>query len=321
MAPFFEAINKIPMTFAPAVTTVFVLGIFWKRGTRQAAMTTLYAGSVLGIIYFVMDLKSVGRLILGATAMPGFAGLVTDYHQGLGIPFMLAGPLLAALCIVIYIITSLLTPVMNQEDVRKVCWEHPPSFLKGRITGMNDPRIVALILAVVVSALYFCLKLKKDNTETRRSQRSAEHDSDIHHEENAMVPAREFFGLSVLLIVAAMAAGCSRPPVRRVGMVIGIKSENIAAYKALHADSNPGARDLLSKYHRKNFTIYLRQLEGGRYYLFGYYEYDGSDYQGDMARLAAEQRNKNWLSVTDPMQIPLPGQRGWATMEEVYHNP
>ena len=39
----FEAVNKIPMTFAPAVTTVFVLGLLWKRGTRQAAMTTLYA--------------------------------------------------------------------------------------------------------------------------------------------------------------------------------------------------------------------------------------------------------------------------------------
>src|SRR4030095_3601100 len=38
----FEAINKIPMTFAPAVTTVFVLGIWWKRGTAPAAMATLY---------------------------------------------------------------------------------------------------------------------------------------------------------------------------------------------------------------------------------------------------------------------------------------
>ena len=44
----FDAINKIPMTFAPAVTTVFVLGIMWKRGTKQAAMTTLYVGSLIG---------------------------------------------------------------------------------------------------------------------------------------------------------------------------------------------------------------------------------------------------------------------------------
>jgi solute:Na+ symporter, SSS family len=38
----FEAINKIPMTFAAAVTTVFVMGVLWKRGTKEAAMTTLY---------------------------------------------------------------------------------------------------------------------------------------------------------------------------------------------------------------------------------------------------------------------------------------
>lgn len=50
----FEAINKIPMTFAPAVTTVFVLGVLWKRGTKQAAMTTLYLGSVIGVLYFFM---------------------------------------------------------------------------------------------------------------------------------------------------------------------------------------------------------------------------------------------------------------------------
>ena len=37
----FEAINKIPMTFAPAVTTVVVLGVMWKRGTKQAAMAAL----------------------------------------------------------------------------------------------------------------------------------------------------------------------------------------------------------------------------------------------------------------------------------------
>ena len=54
----FEAINKIPMTFAPAVTTVFVFGVLWKRGTRQAAMATLYFGSLIGVIYFLVDLPS-----------------------------------------------------------------------------------------------------------------------------------------------------------------------------------------------------------------------------------------------------------------------
>ena len=64
----FEAVNKIPMTFAPAVTTVFVLGVLWKRGTRQAAMATLYFGTLIGVVYFLVDLPSTGRWFLPPSA-------------------------------------------------------------------------------------------------------------------------------------------------------------------------------------------------------------------------------------------------------------
>jgi solute:Na+ symporter, SSS family len=155
----FEAISKIPMTFAPAVTTVFVLGIFWKRGNWQAAMTTLYAGSAIGIVYFIMDLPRVGKAILGTgKATADFSGLVTDPVAGLGIPFMLVGPILVVFCAVVYIVTSLLTPAMDREAVSKVCWDHPLAFLNGRIAGLTDPRIVALILGVVVGALYYWMR-------------------------------------------------------------------------------------------------------------------------------------------------------------------
>jgi L-rhamnose mutarotase len=70
-----------------------------------------------------------------------------------------------------------------------------------------------------------------------------------------------------------------------------------------------------------NFSIFIHQLDDGRYYLFGYYEYTGTDYKGDMAQLATEPRNQKWLSVTDPMQIPLPGEKSWTKTQEVYHNP
>ncbi len=154
----FEAINKIPMTFAPAVTTVFVLGVLWKRGTRQAAMTTLYLGSIIGIVYFVLDLPGVGRAILGGRAEKDFAGLLTDPIQGLGVPFMLVGPMIAVLCVIIYILTSLLTPAMDEVEVAKVCWDHPLAFLKGPVEALNDPRIVSLLLISVVGALYLWLR-------------------------------------------------------------------------------------------------------------------------------------------------------------------
>ena len=126
----------------------------------------------------------------------------------------------------------------------------------------------------------------------------------------------------VSAIVIALAGGCEQRPqreVKRVGMVIGIKPEQIAAYKALHADSNPGVRDLLTKYHMHNFSIFLHEIDG-KFYEFGYYEYTGDNYEEDMAKLSVEPRNKDWLKLCDPMQIPLKGEKSWAIMEQVYRN-
>jgi L-rhamnose mutarotase len=120
--------------------------------------------------------------------------------------------------------------------------------------------------------------------------------------------------------VSLILIGRNRQPQRRIGMVIGVRPDQLSAYEALHAASNAGVRDLLRQYHMHNFSIYLQELADGRYYLFGYYQYTGSDYTGDMARLAAEPRNQEWLRSTDPMQIPLPGEASWSTMREVYYN-
>jgi L-rhamnose mutarotase len=111
-----------------------------------------------------------------------------------------------------------------------------------------------------------------------------------------------------------------REVTKRVGMVVGLKPDQIAEYKRLHADDNPGVRDLLNKYHIRNFSIFLHQIDG-KWYEFGYYEYTGDDFEGDMARMDAEPRIREWLKVCDPMQKPLPGEDSWAEMERVYYNP
>lgn len=155
----FEAINKIPMTFAPAVTTVFVLGVLWKRGTKEGAMTTLYLGSIIGITYFILDLPGVGKLFFDSSLLENYTGLITDPTLGLGIPFMLVGPILTVLCILIFVVRSLMTPEMDQELVSKVCWDHPLSFLRGKVTGLSDPRIVTLFLIMTVAILYFIIQI------------------------------------------------------------------------------------------------------------------------------------------------------------------
>ena len=107
--------------------------------------------------------------------------------------------------------------------------------------------------------------------------------------------------------------------VKRVGMVIKLKPECVEEYRQLHADGNAGVRDLLGKYHLRNFNIFLHQIDGA-WFEFGYYEYDGDDFEAHMAALATEPRNQAWLEVCDPMQLPLAGASGWSEMERVYYN-
>jgi len=114
--------------------------------------------------------------------------------------------------------------------------------------------------------------------------------------------------------------GQLNPEMKRIGMVIKIDSSRISEYLSLHADSNPGVRDLLEKYHLRNFSIFMTQMDDGNYYEFGYYEYTGNNFEADIANLDAEPRNKAWLKVCDPMQIPLKGETSWKKMKQIYFN-
>ena len=118
---------------------------------------------------------------------------------------------------------------------------------------------------------------------------------------------------------AEAAGAAATRTIKRVGMVVGLNESMMGEYKRLHSDDYAGVRDLLGKYNMHNFSIFLHEIEG-KWYEFGYYEYTGSDFDGDMAKLDAEPRNKEWLVVCDPMQVPLEGEKSWAVMEMVYHN-
>ena len=140
----FEAINKIPMMFAPAITCVFVWGVFWPRGTKQAALTVLTVGAIAGGVYFLVDLPAFGDV-----------QLVTDPEKGLGIPFMQVGWWLFCLCSVVYVIVSLLTPKPGREQLENLCWERPfRAITQGESKGFSGPAVAAAMLFVTVIILY-----------------------------------------------------------------------------------------------------------------------------------------------------------------------
>jgi L-rhamnose mutarotase len=122
-------------------------------------------------------------------------------------------------------------------------------------------------------------------------------------------------------ITLAETAGAAKRPAR-YGSVIGLREEKIDEYKRLHAAVWPEIARMLRDCNVRNYSIYLRKLPDGKHYLFSYFEYVGSDFQADMARMGADAKTKEWWRLTDPCQKPLddrkPGE-WWASMEEVFH--
>lgn len=105
---------------------------------------------------------------------------------------------------------------------------------------------------------------------------------------------------------------------KRYGMVIKIKPGKLEEYKRLHANPRPGVIEALRECGRRNFSIYHK--DG---YLFGYFEYDGDDFEADTKKLREKPIMKKWLALTDPCQQPLETceeGRWWAFMEELYHH-
>jgi L-rhamnose mutarotase len=107
---------------------------------------------------------------------------------------------------------------------------------------------------------------------------------------------------------------------QRMGMVIGLKPEKIAEYKRLHADAWPDILDMISKCNIRNYSIFLKEPEN---LLFGYWEYHGTDFDADAAKMAADPRTQEWWDVCMPCQTPLETRKDgewWAMMEEVFHH-
>ena len=101
---------------------------------------------------------------------------------------------------------------------------------------------------------------------------------------------------------------------QRMGLCLGLKPEAIAEYKRLHADVWPGVLQNI-----RNYSIYLMEPEN---LLFAYFEYHGTDFAADSARMAADPVTQEWWKICGPMQVPFETRKEgewWASMEEVFH--
>jgi SSS family solute:Na+ symporter len=135
----FKGINAMIAVLAPPISTVFIWGVFWRRGTKQAALATLAVGFAAGIAAFVLDFPAFGLKLLSAR----------------GIPFMLQAFLLFAASSALFVAVSLATPPPPREQVDRFTWRSPLAVLGEKpISGPLDPRLLALALVLSMAACY-----------------------------------------------------------------------------------------------------------------------------------------------------------------------
>lgn len=106
-------------------------------------------------------------------------------------------------------------------------------------------------------------------------------------------------------------------PARRVASVVGLVDQRAEEYLGLHRAVPP---EVLTALRTANVTNYSIYRHGDL--LFSYLEYRGTDYETDMARLAADPATQRWWSTVMPMQRSLrahPDEPWWTELAEVFH--
>ncbi len=88
----FEGINKVIGYIAPPVTALFIWGIFWRRISSTAALTTAWFGTLLGMVVFCFD----------------FLGYLEHYEKmfGFHIPFLMIPVYTFIACSIVLVLCS-----------------------------------------------------------------------------------------------------------------------------------------------------------------------------------------------------------------------
>lgn len=104
---------------------------------------------------------------------------------------------------------------------------------------------------------------------------------------------------------------------RRFGQMIRLKHDGAEEYIRLHNTVWPGVLSMITVCNIRNYSIYFKDN-----YLFAYFEYKGSDFEADMAKMAADPETLRWWNLVKPLMEPIKTRKDdefWAIMEEIFH--
>ncbi len=104
---------------------------------------------------------------------------------------------------------------------------------------------------------------------------------------------------------------------KRFGQTILLKPEGADEYVRLHAETWPGVLAKIKDCNISNYSIFRKD-----YKLFAYFEYTGSNFDADMARMAEDPETQRWWDTVKPLMQPIETRSAgefWADMTEIFH--
>lgn len=132
----FNGINDVIAHIAPPITTVFLLGIFWKNASALSAQYTLWIGSFLGAALFVMN-KLFPETVLSQ------------------IPFMLMAFYLFVICVLLQIALSYYFPIKHTSESQTLYWKSAWEPLQDRgWKGLGNYKTLSILLLGTMVLLY-----------------------------------------------------------------------------------------------------------------------------------------------------------------------
>jgi SSS family solute:Na+ symporter len=133
----FNGINDVIAHIAPPITTVFVLGIFWKNASAKSAQYTLWFGSLLGAVVF-----TINKLMPDAVISK--------------IPFMMMAFYLCCACVLMQVILSYVYPVQHTGESKALYWRSPLDPLRGAAwRGIGNYKLLSALLIVLLIFFYW----------------------------------------------------------------------------------------------------------------------------------------------------------------------
>jgi len=149
----YQYLQSVQSYIAPPITTVFLLGIFWKRVNAQGAIATLFFGLFMATLRIIAELiymdSDTGSLVEGSSGFLATYASINFAHMAV---FMFLA------CVVVCSVVSLMTKAPDYEKIQGLAFGTLTAEQKAENKGSYSKwDIVAsvLLVVVVVSVLFY----------------------------------------------------------------------------------------------------------------------------------------------------------------------